>query len=225
MFSAHVWSLRGLRRVKAATRHTRHFAAVLLRVLKTALHRISARPDYRRWGDPKSLEIWWDARTELLARQVPAGSRVLEFGAGRRQLERFLPSNCAYLASDLIDRGPGTILCDLNRRPLPDLRYLQVNVVVFGGVLEYLVDVPSLALWLAELTPTVITSYDCVKSKSMTWGWIIELLRRTQLGYMSNYTLGELTGTFERAGFHCIKTEMWEKQHLLVLEQSHTHAS
>ena len=85
------------------------------------------------------------ARKEI-AKLIPAGSNVIEFGAGRRQLEKFLPAGCTYTPSDLVDRGPGTIVCDLNRPPLPDLRHLRLKVAVFGGVLEYVADVLLRAL-------------------------------------------------------------------------------
>ena len=99
------------------------------------------RADYRRWKALQHHEQWWDERTEEMARLIPPGSIIIEFGAGRRQLERFLPPGCKYVPSNLVDRGPGTIVCDLNRLPLPDLRHLCLNVAVFGGVLEYVADV------------------------------------------------------------------------------------
>src|SRR5438105_15076772 len=85
---------------------------------------IGLRPsDYGRWSNPENLERRWDLRTRQLAQLIPKDSTVVEFGAGRRQLELYLDPSCAYVPSDLTDRGPGTIVCDLNRRPLPALRH------------------------------------------------------------------------------------------------------
>jgi hypothetical protein len=75
--------------------------------------------DRERWADLRNHEVDWDERTRAIARLIPPGSHVIEFGAGRRQLESRLPEDCSYSASDLVDRGLGTLLCDLNRRPLP----------------------------------------------------------------------------------------------------------
>jgi hypothetical protein len=189
---------------------------ILPRIATIVLHKLIGRSDYRRWIDHGNLETWWDTRTEKLASLIPASSRTLEFGAGRRQLESLLPSGCTYFPSDLVDRGPGTIVCDLNVRPLPDLRYLKADVAVFGGVLEYMRDIPSLAQWLAGQTPTVITSYHCIKSRKCSWGRVAELLRRSYFGYLSHYTLDELNAAFERAGFQYVSTDTWENQQLLV---------
>ena len=51
------------------------------------------------------------------------------------------------MPSDMVDRGPGTIICDLNIRPLPDLGSGTYDVAVLLGVLEYLRDVPSFLDW------------------------------------------------------------------------------
>ena len=105
------------------------------RVAKMAMLRTMGRSDYERWANPGNLEEWWESRAQRLARMIPAGTRVIEFGAGRRRLEAFLDPSCTYTASDLVERGPGTFVCDLNRRPLPDLCPLAPQVAVFAGVL------------------------------------------------------------------------------------------
>ena len=100
------------------------------RLGKVGLLKILHQSDYRRWRNPENLELWWIERTEMIARLIPKNSRVIEFGAGLRQLEKFLDSSCSYIPSDLTDRGPGTIICDLNRRPLPDLRGARLPAAV-----------------------------------------------------------------------------------------------
>ena len=129
---------------------------------KMLLCKLLHQSDYQRWTTPGSLETWWDTRTEKIAQLIPHNTRVIEFGAGRRQLEKFLDRSCTYIPSDLIDRGPGTIICDLNQRPLPDLRYVQAEVAVFSGVLEYIRDLESLIEWLSEQVPFCIASYTYV---------------------------------------------------------------
>ena len=75
------------RGVKGALRvgcdSVRYGATVGPRLVEVAILRSLRRTDYRRWTAPDSLETWWDARTRILAELVPAGSRVIEFGAGR----------------------------------------------------------------------------------------------------------------------------------------------
>jgi hypothetical protein len=188
------------------------------RVAMVAFSKFVGRSDYQRWENVENLESWWEARTKKLAGLIPAGSVVLEFGAGRQQLKRLLAPGCTYYASDLTDRGPGTVVCDLNARPLPDLRYLKADVVVFGGVLEYMRDLPSLAQWLKDQAPIVITSYDCLRSQGRTLGYLVELFRRSNFGYMSHYSLSGLIAGFENAGFRCVAKDAWENQQLLVFK-------
>ena len=70
-----------------------------------------------------------------MAELIPKGSVVLEFGAGRRQTEKWLDAGCTYIPSDVVSRGPDTIVLDLNSSTLPDLTSLGIHFVLFGGVL------------------------------------------------------------------------------------------
>jgi hypothetical protein len=96
------------------------------------------------WIDTSHFDTDWEERTRLMARIVPNHSRVIEFGAGKRQLESYLDPSCSYIPSDLVDRGGNTIVLDLNSRPLPDFSHLKLDVAVFGGVLEYISDLAPL---------------------------------------------------------------------------------
>ena len=118
----------------------------MLRMITTALK----KTDRRRWADPDSLYASWEPRNKQVAALVPKNSRVIEFGAGKRVLERYLDPSCTYVPSDVVDRGPGTILCDLNQRPLPALGSDVYDVAVLSGVLEYVRDVPSMLDWLTK---------------------------------------------------------------------------
>src|ERR1700743_3487879 len=116
----------------------------MLRIISTLLK----KTDRRRWADTKNIYRSWEPRTKLVATLVPDNSRVIEFGAGRRVLERYLDPSCTYVPSDIVDRGPRTIVCDLNQRPLPDLGAGVYDVAVILGVLEYVSDLPSMLDWL-----------------------------------------------------------------------------
>jgi hypothetical protein len=65
---------------------------------------LSKSTDRARWSDPNSLEPAWDARAELAARFVSAGTRVLDLGCGRMALQQFLPWGCEYQGCDLVAR-------------------------------------------------------------------------------------------------------------------------
>ena len=94
------------------------------------------KSDLTRWENIENLDEEWDARTIMMARLIPPNSSVLEFGAARLVLREYLPTNCSYQPSDIVDRGDNTIVCDLNDE-FPDLSHHYTHVV-FSGVLEYI---------------------------------------------------------------------------------------
>jgi hypothetical protein len=209
--------------VRAPVRHVRDRLhrmaerfATLLRVTRILVDRLLHRSDFGRWSNPYSLETWWDARTKQLACLVPHGSRVLEFGAGCRQLEQYLPPGCSYVPSDLVDRGPGTIVCDLNSRPLPDLHEIAADVGVFGGVLEYVRDLPSFLQWLAGQVSFCVASYAYVTPTTTWLQGILERWDRANYGYLNSYTEEGFVALFEHAGFRCTVKDTWENQRLFL---------
>jgi hypothetical protein len=182
-------------------------------VLRNSVQTRLGHADYKRWSSTQGLEEWWEERTRVIASLVPPGSRVIEFGAGRRQLEKHLSAGCSYIPSDLVDRGPGTIVCDLNKRPLPDLGDIRPSVAVFGGVLEYILDVTSLAAWLESTgVATCIVSFDAFPSHLDIRGRARERLRRRYFGYMNNMTEQMLLDAFQAARLKCVEKRTWTTQ-------------
>lgn len=196
------------------------------RLVRNAVRAALGKADYERWNAPGGLEEWWDERTQLVAAMVPAPSTVIEFGAGRRALERFLPPTCAYIPSDLSDRGPGTLVCDLNVRPLPDLRPLAPDVAVFSGVLEYIKDVDAIVAWLTENgIRTCVLSFDAFPS-ALNWAARVrERRRRTYYGYMNNLTEPELKRIFQDRGLVCVEERRWTHQGLYRFTTAGTHGT
>jgi hypothetical protein len=170
---------------------------------------LGRRPDVSRWARPSSFEAEWEERARILAGLVAPGSRVIEFGAGPHGMGRYLDPGCSYVASDVIRRGPDTFVFDLNARPLPDLSPLDVDVAVFGGVLEYLVRLAPIARWLASHVSTCIVSYECALTPAWSTARLGERLRRARLGWVSTCTEAELVRLFGAAGFGCTQTVLW----------------
>jgi Methyltransferase domain len=187
----------------------------MLRVITTLLK----RTDRRRWADPLSLYASWEPRTKKVAALVPNNSRVIEFGAGKRILERYLDPSCTYVPSDVVDRGPGTIVCDLNQRPLPDLRSNNYDVAVLGGVLEYVRDVPSLLDWLTKLVTVCVLTYAPAKSSGYSPRALLETIGRLRHGWMNRYCEEELRSLFRERGFELVQEEDWEEQRLFVFSR------
>jgi hypothetical protein len=164
--------------------------------VRTFRNRLLPRTDFRRWQDLSNYNHDWDERTKTIAGLIAPGSRVLEFGAGRRQLEALLPPGCRYIPSDLVSRGEGTIVCDLNSPPFPDLRELQIDTAVFGGVLEYVTDLPRLVSWLSGQVRTCIASYECARSAPRTFARLRESFERARIGWLNSYDEAELRRIF-----------------------------
>jgi polysaccharide pyruvyl transferase WcaK-like protein len=177
--------------------------------MATLFRRLSSRSDLTRWANLDNLDPDWDERTQIIAELIRPGSRVLEFGAGRRHLATLLDSSATYLPSDLVRRSDDTFVADLNRRPLPALRTLKPDVVVFAGVLEYLARLPDVPKWLTGEVSTCIASYECATSARGSMRRPAEVARRWRTGWVNTYTESELVEMFGAAGFDCAQRRTW----------------
>src|ERR1035438_4206337 len=68
----------------------------------TSLRKMAGGSDTKRWGSREALFEGWDQRTQRIAGLITAGTSVIEFGAGRMAILRFLPATCTYTSSDLV---------------------------------------------------------------------------------------------------------------------------
>lgn len=189
-----------------------------------ALSRVSSvvrrKTDLRRWADARSLDASWESRTRRAAALVPRHSRIIEFGAGNRVLERHLDPRCTYVPSDLVDRGPGTVVCNLNQRPLADLGQDAYDVAVLLGVLEYVDDVPFVLGWLTKRVPVCVVSYACATPRRRLLGGWYEALRRLTSGWINNFSEDEFKSLFRDQGLTVAHVENWQGQRLFVFSRS-----
>jgi len=183
--------------------------------------RVFGRSDVSRWSDPLSFDAEWDDRARVAATLVPQGARVIEFGAGLRRLERYLDRRIAYLPSDIVDRGPGTLILDLNARPLPHVQGFDTGV--FCGVLEYVVDVPDVVAWLAQWASLCVASYNCAASPARTLARVAEVAKRSRSGWVNTLSEDELCRRFADAGFDLVGRRVWytggESEPILVFHR------
>ncbi len=190
----------------------------MLRVITT----LFKKTDRRRWADPRNLYASWESRNKQVAALVPNNSRVIEFGAGKRILERYLDPSCTYVPSDIVDRGPGTIVFDLNQRPLPDLGSDVYDVAVLSGVLEYVRDVPSMLDWLTKYVSVCVLTYAPAKATGYSPRALVDRVSRLRHGWMNNYREEQLRSIFRERGFELVQSEDWEQQRLFVFSQRPT---
>jgi len=193
----------------------------LFRIVKILVNRLFNQSDYRRWAKQENLETWWEPRTRKIAEFIPKNSRIIEFGSGRRHLAQHLDPSCTYFPSDLIDRGAGTLICDLNKSPLPDLKStLKPDVAVFAGVLEYVRDLAAVVEWLSHQVTVCVASYTCAESEPATVQRVLEMFLRSYYGYLNEYTEEEIIALFQTHGFVCVKKDQWTSQLIFVSTRS-----
>jgi len=177
----------------------------MVEAARTSLRRRRGGSDTCRWGDSRSLSPDWDSRTEQIARLIPPGATVLEFGAGRMALKNYLPEGCKYTPSDLVDRGCGTIVCDLNARELPS--FPPHDVAVFSGVLDYINDLEVLIYHISNFFNIIVASYPVLEQ-------VPGRVARRSHGWVNDYTSGEFEGIFLRSGFRCDRVETWRRSQI-----------
>jgi Methyltransferase domain len=187
----------------------------MMRVVTTVLK----KTDRKRWANTRNIYASWEPRSRMVAGLVPKGSRVIEFGAGRRVLEQYLDDSCTYRPSDIVDRGPGTIVCDLNQRPLPELGLNVYDVAVIVGVLEYVSDVPALLDWLTQYVTHIVLTYACTKANGRSPRALVETAVRMRHGWINNYREEDLRSLFRERGFELTRAEDWEKQRVFVFSR------
>ena len=189
--------------LKRAIQLTKSFIAHPILFTRAYLLPSSIPQGKLRWREKTSLRSAWDDRTQMIARMIPSGASVLEFGAGRRVLEKMLPPGCTYQPSDIVERGPDTLVCDLNEGlPTLDGRF---SVVVFSGVLEYVLEPAPLIRQLADHCETVIASYASLEECP-------DPLTRRVNGWVNSYSQDDFTKLFENAGFCLTDRQAWEAQ-------------
>ena len=181
----------------------------LLMMMRSLICRLAGHSDMYRWSDARELLPEWEERTRLLARLVPRSSHILEFGAGTRTLQKYLAPDCTYLPSDVVARSPDTFVCDLNSRPLPDLSTFNIDTAVFGGVLEYVQNLPELARWLSKYVQRCIASYECAHPQDNFWRHLQQRKARTCVGWVNDFQEHEFIGLFEAQGLNLVRREIW----------------
>ncbi len=167
----------------------------MLYKLSSVLRTLTTRTHFRRWqivafaGRPP-----WDARNEIIASFIPAGSSVIDLGCGAQTLKTYLPHGCEYQPCDLIKSSPQVIVCDFNAGIYPETA-TRFSHVVCSGVMEYIRDHRRFLLACGALGDAVILSYNPrlpgdSRLQRMTNNWINHFTRSqleqifTELGFL-----------------------------------------
>jgi hypothetical protein len=161
------------------------------RIDATRRLRTEGLTDAARWATEENLDAAWERRAMAAAALIPAGSRVLDIGAGREALSRHLPPDSAYVPADLVARSPRTVVVDLNAGEFPSGDF---DVVTMLGVIEYVHDVGALLAAAATRAPMLVASYCTFTSGPGA--------SRLQRGWLNDLGLSDLLDLLRDAGWH-----------------------
>lgn len=112
------------------------------------------------WSDLDG-NIDWDLmhfRVEMFSEWITEDIHsVVDYGAGKMYLQKYLAPNVRYYPVDYIRRNEQTILCDLNQGVFPDIRS---DAAICSGVLEFIYTAEQLLKHVCEHTgKMIILSY------------------------------------------------------------------
>lgn len=162
------------------------------------------KSDQARWSNLNNFNLAWDDRTKEIAALIPAGARVIEFGAGRMALKDLLPSGCRYVPTDVVGRPGLAFVYDLNAAYLPELE--PHDVAVLGGVLEYVINIPRTVALLSNTCPSVIVAYCVAKGHSKK-----EKVWRRAKGWSSDLTEDDMEKVFLQHGYWLAEKYSWRE--------------
>jgi hypothetical protein len=132
-----------------------------------------------------------DARAELAAQFIPAGSRVLDLSASLA-LEQALPNGCSYQGRDRI-RCDGGAVCNLAGGDFPTQAAAQSDIIVMLGGLEQVADVENFFTHLRFCKQDVVLSYSATDLGQGS--------DRAALGFANHLSFYDLARLFDRYGF------------------------
>ncbi|GAB3773392.1 hypothetical protein FB382_000123 [Nocardioides ginsengisegetis] len=163
--------------------------------------------DKRRWSSDAEFRADWSDRHVLLARWVLPGDHVVDLGSGPRAFERQLPKDCMYTPVDVVERGPGSKVCDFNREPMPGVRG---DFVLMSGVLEYIHDPAAFLASARKLGGRGALSYGTLEESP-------RLAERRRKGWLNDLRESDLIELLQSAGWSIVSRDTWNYQVLLKL--------
>ena len=160
------------------------------RIATTLTLRRRRLSDVERWTESANLDPAWERRAQIVGRFVPVGSQVLDLGAGREALARYIPESCTYTPADLVRRSERTVVADVNRGEFPDGDF---DVIAALGLFEYVHDVKKLLIKIHQRVPMLVTSY-CTRTAD-------DPETRLERGFVNEYSLNELVDLCQSVGW------------------------
>lgn len=93
-------------------------------------------PKARSWKSVERFDDRWRGRIKQMSGFISKNdTSVVDLGCGPMWLKDYLEADVTYTGVDYKNRGPNTIICDLNKDCLPEL---YSDVYFISGCLEYI---------------------------------------------------------------------------------------
>lgn len=151
--------------------------------------------------------VSWEGRNIIIANLIPAGSRVIDLGAGDMNLASHL-KDCKYIGYDKNPQHPSILKCDFDvDTPEPE----HGDYVVISGVLEYLNFPMSLIKRVKGLADKMIVTYSPLDGQTRE--------DRRKSGWISHLTREQLEGSFSAMGLKYEAVSMWNEQVIYSLQR------
>lgn len=149
----------------------------------------------------------WKDRARAMSQLIPEDVKVLmDIGCGEELLKEFLCKDIKYYGLDYCERNKETIICDINKEKLPDIK---VDLYYMAGIIDYVIDIPNFIKQLSRgkyvvMSKTRNERFIRLDDKVMDSGYM-------NYGISSYYCSNLITDMFE-IGFVCRKMQWNYKQ-------------
>lgn len=142
-----------------------------------------------------------------MSQLIPEDVKVLmDIGCGEELLKEFLCKDIKYYGLDYCERNKETIICDINKEKLPDIK---VDLYYMAGIIDYVTDIPNFIKQLSRAKYVVMSKtrnerFIRLDDKVMDSGYM-------NYGISSYYCSNLITDMFE-IEFVCRKMQWNYKQ-------------
>ena len=149
----------------------------------------------------------WKDRARAMSQLIPEDVKALmDIGCGEELLKEFLCKDIKYYGLDYCERNKETIICDINKEKLPDIK---VDLYYMAGIIDYVTDIPNFIKQLSRAKYVVMSKtrnerFIRLDDKVMDSGYM-------DYGTSSYYCSNLVTDMFEN-GFVCRKMQWNYKQ-------------
>ena len=185
-----------------------------LQLLSNAVNTCTSVTHVNRWANINNFPDAWNERVDVMGRVLNeyfnTNITLLDVGCGRMYLKSVLSQNTSYTGLDVVERGGGAIVADLN--DFSEWEKLgEYDVIFCSGSLEYLNDLEGFFRGVSGQCKYLFFSFSILGEQSM--------LERRRMGWRSHYSRDEVKVLLRESGYEIEEVRDFKSQ-ILVLCKS-----